>query len=66
MKIYRCVIGGLLVFFIAIGVWYVVSCLDEQRSYDKGILIWEQNRENDCVGQQMRGVEKDVTDHSIC
>ena len=51
MKIYRCVIGCLLVFFIAIGVWYVVSCYGERRSIDEGTLIWR---------------VEDGTDHSLC
>lgn len=41
MKIYRCVVGVLLVLFLAIGVWYVYSNVYEQRSIDDGILIWE-------------------------
>lgn len=41
MKIYRCVIGLLMAFFIIVGVWYVVSCYDEQRSIEDGILVWQ-------------------------
>ena len=51
MKIYRCVIGCLLVFFIAIGVWYVLSCYSEQRSIEDGLLIWR---------------VEDVAEHSLC
>lgn len=40
MKIYRCIIGGLMVFFIIIGVWYIVSCYNEQRSMYDGTLIY--------------------------
>lgn len=53
MKIYRCVVGCLLVFFIAIGVWYMVSCYNEQRSIEDGTLIW-------------RGEEVHVASHSLC
>ena len=40
MKIYRCIIGGLLVLFLAIGVWYIASCIGEQRSTHDGTLIY--------------------------
>lgn len=40
MKIYRCIIGGLLAIFIIFGVWYIVSNISEQRSIDDGTLIW--------------------------
>lgn len=51
MKIYRCIIGGLMVFFIIIGVWYIVSCYDEQRSMDDGTLIYHDFYENE--GEKM-------------
>ena len=51
MKIYRCIIGCLLVFFFAIGVWYVVSCYDKGQSISEGTLIWR---------------VEDGADHSIC
>lgn len=53
MKLYRCVIGGLLVIFLAIGVWYMVSNYNEQRSINGGTLIW-------------RGEEAFVTGNSLC
>ena len=52
MKIYRCVIGCLMVLFIAIGIWYIVSCYYEQGSTKDGTLIW-------------RGVE-DGADYNLC
>ena len=42
MKIYRCIIGCLMAVFIAISVWYLYSCYDEQRSINGGILIREE------------------------
>ena len=41
MKIYRCIIGGLLVLFLVIGVWYIASCVNEQRSIQDGTLIYQ-------------------------
>ena len=46
MKIYRCLIGCLMAIFIAIGVWYLYSCYNEQRSINGGTLIWEGNSGN--------------------
>ena len=40
MKIYRCVLGILLAFFVIVGVWYVVSNYNERRSTDKGTLVF--------------------------
>ena len=39
MKIYRCVVGGLLVLFIAIAIGYIVSCYYEQGSTKDGTLV---------------------------
>ena len=54
MKIYRCIIAGLLVLFLAIGVWYIYSNVYEQRSTDDGILI-QYDKEGECV-----------SDYSLC
>lgn len=51
MKIYRCVIGCLLVFFLVVGVWYIATNINEQRSIEDGLLIWR---------------EEDVTDYGLC
>ena len=51
MKIYRCILGCLLVVFIVLGVWYVVSNIYEQRSIEDGTLIWR---------------VENVTDYRIC
>lgn len=51
MKIYRCILGCLLAFFIILGVWYVVSNINEQRSIDEGTLIWR---------------VEDVADYHLC
>ena len=40
MKIYRCVLGILLAFFIIAGVWYIVSNYSERRSTDEGTLVF--------------------------
>lgn len=40
MKVYRCIIACLMLTFIAIGVWYFIYALDEQRSTAGGTLIW--------------------------
>lgn len=63
MKIYRCFLGCLLVFFIVIGVLFIVSYTNEERSIDKGILIWEQSVEN---VQFMRGAGGNVTGYRLC
>lgn len=63
MKIYRCFLGCLLVFFIVIGVLFIVSYTNEQRSTDEGTLIWEQRTEN---VQFMRGAGGNVTGYRIC
>lgn len=62
MKIYRCVLGILMVFFIIVGVWYVVSCYDEQRSTKDGTLIYEQIED---TGVEMRGEEPNGTDYDL-
>lgn len=41
MKLYRCVIGGLLAFFITIGVLYVVSYFEKEYSKEDGTLIYQ-------------------------
>lgn len=63
MKIYRYFLGCLLVLFIAIGVIYIVSYINEHRSVEDGVLIWEQN-----IGgaQDMRGAGGDVTGYRVC
>lgn len=48
MKIYRCFLGCLLVFFIVIGVLFIISHTNEQRSTEKGTLIWRQTIESVC------------------
>lgn len=63
MKIYRCVIGSLLVLFIAIGIWYVASYYDEHRSIEDGVLIWYQEQD---WNRSMRGDAERVTDHDLC
>ena len=40
MKLYRCVIAGLLIVFVIVGVWYIVSNYNEQRSVDGGTLVY--------------------------
>ena len=62
MKIYRCVIGCLLVFFLVISVWYMVSCINEQRSTDGGTLIYHLNGQEETV----KGVEEIVTANRLC
>ncbi len=63
MKIYRCFLGCLLVFFIAIGVIFIVSYINEHRSVEDGVLIWEYN-----IGgaQDMRGAGGDVKGYRVC
>ena len=39
MKIYRCFIGVLLVFFITLAVLYITSIYNERRSVEDGILV---------------------------
>ena len=51
MKIYRCIIGCLLVFFLVIGVWYIATSINEQRSIEDGLLIWR---------------EENVADYGLC
>ena len=43
MKLYRCFVGVLLVFFITIAVLYITSVYNEQRSIEEGILVSHQN-----------------------
>lgn len=62
MKIYRCVIGGLLVFFLIISVWYIASCVNEQRSIDGGTLIFYSEEQKEVV----KGVGEVVTGHGLC
>lgn len=62
MKIYRCVVGALLVLFLAIGVWYVYSTIYEQRSMDDGILIFHQID----IQEMEKGEEMSVAGHGIC
>lgn len=40
MKIYRFIIGGLLVVFIAVTIIYIAYFYNEQRSIENGTLIW--------------------------
>ena len=42
VKLYRCFIGFLLVFFITIAVLYITSIYNEQRSVEDGILVSDQ------------------------
>ncbi len=62
MKIYRCVIGCLLVFFLVVGVWYIVSCVNEEHKTDGGTLIFQFKEQNEMV----KGVERIVTGHDLC
>lgn len=39
IKIYRCIIGSLMVLAIAFGVWYVFSTYNEQTSDKDGTLV---------------------------
>ena len=55
MKLYRCFIGFLLVFFITLAILYVGSIYNEQRSIEDGILIY-----------QLKGGEDIGAGHSIC
>ena len=43
MKLYRCMLGVLLVFFVALAVVFAISFYNEQRSIEDGILILEVN-----------------------
>ena len=51
MKIYRCVLGCLIAFFLVIGVIFLAAQYNERRSIDGGTLIWR---------------EENVTTHHIC
>ncbi len=62
MKIYRCVVAGLLVLFLAIGVWYVFSNVYEQRSIDEGILIF---RDED-INEMTKGEDESVSGYGLC
>lgn len=62
MKIYRGIVGVLLVLFLAIGVWYVYSNVFERHSTDDGILIFYQNEMQDIA----KGDKEGVTGHGIC
>ena len=62
MKIYRCIVGALLVLFLAIGVWYVYSNVYERRSTDDGILIFHQKD----IEEMVKGEEAGVTGHGLC
>ena len=62
MKLYRCFLGILLVFFIALAVLYITAVYNEQRSIEEGILVYHlEVQEN-----QLKGGESDVTGHSLC
>ena len=62
MKIYRCLIGCLLVFFIVVGVWYIVSCINERQTTEGGTLIFQSEEQNDLV----KGVERIVSGYDLC
>ena len=62
MKIYRCVIGCLLVFFLAVGVWYIASSVNERNTTDGGTLIFQSEGQKEMV----KGVEGIVTGHDLC
>ena len=56
MKLYRCMLGVLLVFFVALAVVFAISFYNEQRSTEDGILILHEKvhegyiqREERCV-----------------
>ena len=51
MKIYRGVVGCLLVFFLVLGIIFIASQYDKRYSTDGGTLIWR---------------VEDVTNHSLC
>lgn len=57
MKIYRCILGCLLVFFIVIGVLYVYAHYNEQRSMKDGTLVFR--------SESIRGEEGIVPSHSV-
>ncbi len=63
MKIYRCFVGVLFVFFIALAIAFIISHVNEQGSEGKGTLIWQKNIE---LIECMRGEGGDVTDYSVC
>ncbi len=56
MKLYRCVIGGLLAFFITIGILYVVSYYEQEHSTEDGTLIFQYE-------QPERGNKSVTSDH---
>ena len=62
MKLYRCLIGGLLAFFIAIGVLFLISYYEKEQSMKDGTLIYYEG-EDVCFE---RGAEKYATGYSIC
>ena len=41
MKLYRCLIGGLLALFITIGVLFLVSYYEKEQSMKDGTLIFQ-------------------------
>lgn len=58
MKLYRCLLGGLLAFFITIAVLYVVSYYEKEYSTEDGTLIFQYE-------QPERG-NKSVTSDRVC
>lgn len=48
MKIYRCVLGCLLVVFLVIGALFVMSYINEHRSVEDGTLIWRDEYATNC------------------
>ena len=58
MKLYRCLIGGLLAFFITIGVLFVVSYYEKEHSTEDGTLIFQYE-------QPERG-DKSVASDRVC
>ena len=42
MKVYRGVLIAILILAICYGVWYCVSAYKEQRSTERGLLVWEE------------------------
>lgn len=41
VRVYRCILGGLIVLAIAFGVWYVMFSYNEQRSVENATLVSE-------------------------
>ena len=70
MKLYRCFIGFLLVFFITIAVLYITSIYNEQRSVKEGILVSAQKEwMRECFynpSESAKGGEDIATGHCIC